>query len=204
MARRDEQSCGKPTDEREEGAEAMSINVYFKDGVEQLNEFRVVERTAKDGQRWNVYCLSGIDVFRDRGRWYSYFRDLTEPIPSIVSDFVDEITFSGRIPRSPGRAIGIYKYKDAEAELDRGDEKNTDSLWIRGRGKSMDNMLALYRMIRAGKIVPAESWEEAQVPAAATEPVGKAEVGDPTSEITEALSKTLGDSSLSLTKEETA
>ena len=138
----------------------MSINVYLKDGVEQLEEFQTKERKSKDEQQWNEYYLPGLQVSRDKGRWYFYLHELTDPIPPIVRDLVDEISFYDRIPRRPERAIGIYKHDDAEAELDRSGE--AVSYGLRIRGKSMGNMLELYRRIRAGKITPMESWDTEQ------------------------------------------
>jgi len=138
----------------------MSINVYLKDGVEQLEGFQTKKRKSKDGQQWNEYYLPGLKVSRDKGRWYFYLYELTDPIAPVVKDLVDEISFYDRIPRRPERAIGIYKHEDAEAELDRSGE--AVSYGLRIRGKSMKNMLELYRRIRAGKITPRESWDAEQ------------------------------------------
>lgn len=152
----------------------MSINVYLSDDVEKVTGFEAVERRSKDGQKWNEYKLPGISIFREKGRWYFYLHELTDPISDVVKDIVEEISFYERIPRRPDRISGIYKYKDAEAELDRSGE--AVSYGLRIRGKSMENILALYRKIRAGKIVPEESWEEEQViPAAGSGVVTPAE-----------------------------
>lgn len=147
----------------------MSINVYLKDGVEQIEGFQTKERKSKDGQCWNEYHLPGLQVFRDKGRWYFFLHEFSDPIPDVAKDLVDEISFYERIPRHPDRISGIYKYEDAEAELDRSGE--AASYGLRIRGKSMKNMLELYRKIRAGKIIPAESWDEEQeLPAAPQHP----------------------------------
>lgn len=135
----------------------MSINVYLKDEVEKLEGFRTEERRYNDGSRRDDYHLPGLQIIRDKGRWYFYLNELTDLIPNVVKDLVAEISFYDRIPRYPERIAGIYKYKDAEAELDRKGEIRSYGLRI--RGKSIENILELYRKIRAGKITPAESWD---------------------------------------------
>ena len=138
----------------------MSINVYLKDGVEQLEGFQIEDRKFKEEQHWNEYHLPGLRLYRDKGRWFFVLNEFTEPIPDVVKDFMDEISFYDRIPRRPDRISGIYKHEDAEAELDHSGEAMSYGLRI--RGKSMKNMLELYRKIRAGKITPTESWDEEQ------------------------------------------
>lgn len=132
----------------------MSINVYLNDSVEKLEGFETKDRKSKDGQCWQTYHLPGLQFFRDGGRWYFVGHELTDPIPAVVKGLVNEISFYGQIPWFPQRSIGIYRYEDAEAEIDYVGE----IVRIRMCGKSMENMLELYRKIRAGKITPRESW----------------------------------------------
>ena len=139
----------------------MAINLYLTDGVQQINEFQTEVRKSKDGKQLNDYYLKDLQLSRAKGRWCIHLHDLTDPIPPIVKEFVDEISFYDRIPSRPHRDIGIYRHEDAEAQIDRNGDQFTYGLWI--RGKRMENMLVLYRMIRAGTIAPTENWDAEQV-----------------------------------------
>jgi len=138
----------------------MSVNVYFQDEVQKKDGFIVTNYTHK-GKQLDEYSLPGLQLYRDKGRFYFFFSELDNPIPTIVEDVVEDISFYDRIPCNPERIIGVYKYKSAEAELDRSGERVTYGLKI--HGKNMEDIRELYRQIRAGTITPEESWDEGVV-----------------------------------------
>lgn len=116
----------------------MFVYVYLQENVEQLGQL-----------------LSGI--YRRDGKWCYVLSELTATIPPLVRNIVDEISLCDSIPSCPSRIRGIYQYEDVEATLDWCNNRN--DYWLTMRGKNMENMYKLYRMIRAGKIAPTESWE---------------------------------------------
>lgn len=136
----------------------MSINVYLKDEVRQVEGFEERERIDKS-QKWNEHRISGMYLFHDKGRWYIILHNLTDQIPESVKELVEEISCFEAFSNQPKRALGIYKLEDVEAELDDWDRGKYQ---LKMRGKSMENMLQLYRLIRAGKTLPAESYDGKQ------------------------------------------
>lgn len=140
----------------------MSVNAYLKKCVESLEGFEKVERKEKTGEKWYTYSLPGIKLFYDKGRYYCILHELNEQVPDLVKSFVEEISFFEIFPRIPKRTVGIYRSKDAEAEVD---EYLSESYEIRIIGKNMQSMCDLYRAIRSGRIMPApkDRWDNEQL-----------------------------------------
>ncbi len=140
------------------GEDKMSINVNLKGNeVEKIKGFKINERVDK-GQKWKEYYLPGISLFLDKGRYHTILHQLTESVPEVLKDIVEEISFYDHFSSTPKRITGIYQHKSAEAEVDLLTDKNF--LSIRIIGKNMKDVLELYREIRAGKAVPLERWDQ--------------------------------------------
>jgi hypothetical protein len=145
----------------------MSINVYFTtdEAVRNLPDFASTKRRAGrrgEEQEWEEYSVAGLKLSRDdKGRWYIILHQPTELIPEAVKDIVAEITFYEHFENSAPRERGIYSYGTAEAEVDNSRyEKSHYGVHIKSR--TMEDLLTLYRKIRAGAIRPDESWESVQ------------------------------------------
>ena len=140
----------------------MSVNVYLKNSVESLEGFEIVERKEKNGEKWYTYSLPGIKLFRDKGRYYCILHELNEQVSDLVKPFVEEISFYELFPRIPSRICGVYRFKDAEAEID---TYLSESYAVRITGKSMQSIQILYRAIRSGRTMPAskDCWGNEQI-----------------------------------------
>ncbi len=135
----------------------MSITVYLKEGVESISGYK--ERVMKDrGQEWTVYSLPELTLFRDKGRWHVYLHELTEPVPEIIKDYLDEISFYEWFPLRPKRICGIYRVGDTEGDLD----EQGDHYVLRIRGQSMVSIREMYLKLRSGKLTPNINFEVAQ------------------------------------------
>lgn len=138
----------------------MSFNIYLDSKkVEKLEGFEEIERHDR-GRKWFNYLLPGISISREKGRYYVVLHEVGDSIPELVKDIVEEISFYDSIPACPTRMRGVYVYQDATATVDKRDSQ--DYYEVRIRGKKMESVCELYRLIRAGKIKPKESWEEKQ------------------------------------------
>lgn len=137
----------------------MSVNVYLKDEVEKLEGFTTKQKEAKY-EKWEEHWLAGIRLEHNYGRWYFTLYDLNDRIPEVVANIVEEISFHTFVPLQPLRERGIYSHESCEAEV--GVDSEGQKLWMRIRGKKMEDVRALYRKIRAGSIRPKESHEGQQ------------------------------------------
>lgn len=141
----------------------MSINVYLKDEeVRKVKGFEVIKHKEKDGSSWKEYRLPGIYLSYEKGRWHIILHYPIEPIPSLVSDIVEGISFRDWIPLIPKREAGIYHYKSAEAEVEMSKIGGTKKYHVHIKAKEMKDVLELFRRIRAGSIRPDESYEGEQ------------------------------------------
>ena len=125
----------------------MSINVYLKgEEVRELKDF--VQKTEIE------YCIPGVKLWYEKGRWYTRLNDLSEPVPPVLADIVEEISFHGKIPFYVSREAGIYRYNTAEAEVDL--NKSSDDEWneVRINAKKMEDLRELFRRIKIGSIRP--------------------------------------------------
>lgn len=138
----------------------MSINVNLKGNeVEKIKGFEVKELNDK-GKKYKEYSLPGICLYFDKGKYHTILHQLTESVPEILKDIVEEISFYDYFSPETKRITGIYQYKSAEAEVDFLNDRKF--IQIRIIGKNMEDMKELYRQFRAGKIMPAERWDQEQ------------------------------------------
>ena len=159
----------------------MSINVYLKDGWEKAEGVTVKPGKERDGTMYETHHIQGMYIFKDRGRRYFSLSDFTDHVPDTIKEFVEDFSFHGEIATYPKRTIGVYEHQDATAELDRRNEGTKhEAQFLKIRSKSIETMHALYRMVRAGTLIPTESWEADQQTLPAVVPPGPAEEqGDP-------------------------
>lgn len=143
---------------------AMGINVYLKgQWVTELPGFEVRPRSNKDGQKWNDYSLPGIYLNYKLGRWLIELYRLTDPIPSVLENLVEEITLQEWVSFYSRREAGIYRFGSAEAEVGTGKtygDMNRITVFI--RSKKMDDLCELYQRLLVGSIRPEESYEGPQ------------------------------------------
>lgn len=142
----------------------MSINVYLKgDEVKNLEGFTTKKKQGgKPVQEWDEHELSGVKLSLDKGRWYIYLSEPTEPIPAVVKDIVEEISFHGYLKAGIRREMGIYRHESAEAEIDAESAGGKPMYVVRIKAKRMENLLELFHKIKIGSIRPEESYEGQQ------------------------------------------
>ena len=142
----------------------MSINVYLKgDEVQKLEGFTTKKRQGgKPVQEWDEHELSGVKLSHDKGRWYIYLGELTDPIPAVVENIVEEISLREYLKGGVRRETGIYRYQSAEAEIDAASADGKPLYMVRIRAQKMEDLLELFRKIKIGSIRPEESYEGQQ------------------------------------------
>lgn len=140
----------------------MSIELYVNEEVVKRDGFEVRHRQSTDGQQWEEYYLPGIRLYREKGRFHINLHHLEEPIPKLVEDMVEEISFYEWIPGLPKRVGGVYSLKSAMGTLEP-PQKEQSSYQLRIVGKKLEDIRELYLKIRVGRILPTESWEEKQI-----------------------------------------
>jgi hypothetical protein len=90
-------------------------------------------------------------------------KDLDDKFPEVFKAFVEEVTFQDSFATSPRRGTGIYRMENVVAEMDTSEyNRERYSVKMRGSLNDMPTMLNLYRAIRAGNVLPTESWETGQ------------------------------------------
>lgn len=138
---------------------APSIRVYLTEGVRSKEYFEEQPQyDRRDGSKWIKYRLSGgISLLQEGDRLY-FSLDMGDPIPPFTEDVVEEVSLYDYFSTFPTRARGVYKYKDATAQLDL---PGTNYI-LQIRGRCLTNVVDLYHQIRAGIILPTESWEAKQ------------------------------------------
>ena len=143
----------------------MSIKVYLTgNAVESIEGFTTKSRQSNDSDKeWNEYELPGIKLCHEKGRWHLRLHELTDPIPELVVDIVDEISFYESIPTYPERVAGIYRHESAVAEIIPEAIRSDSYIRMRIVSKNMDDLRELYLKIRVGSILPEESYEEQQI-----------------------------------------
>lgn len=129
----------------------MSINVYLKgEEVTKLDGFTKETKTTRAS-------IPNIEFWNEKGRWHIRLYDLSEPVPPMLANIVDEISFHGKIPFYVKREAGIYCHNTAKAEVDfnDGDEK-WNKVFI--TAKNMEDLREVFRMIKIGSIRPEQSY----------------------------------------------
>ncbi|MCR4274999.1 MAG: hypothetical protein NUW02_03050 [Candidatus Campbellbacteria bacterium] len=139
----------------------MSVNVFLKgEEVKNLEGFTTSTCRNGDGGTYDVYRLPGINLSNDKGRWFIWLSEPTDPIPALLVELVEEVSLHEAISSHPRRESGIYRHQSAEALVEQGDTKRSTMVNI--LGKNMKDVNELFRMIRTGSIRPEESFEGQQ------------------------------------------
>lgn len=132
--------------------------IFLRDGI----DIETKEQRIK-GEKWDKYFFKGIQLFQDDGRFYLLFHKLEDGISETVKDVVSEISFYEWFLIEPERTRGKYELESASATVDLVSVEKKDKYVVRIVSKTMEDAKELYHAIRAGKILPVESWEEEQV-----------------------------------------
>lgn len=139
----------------------MGINVYLRgQWVTGLPGFETLTIREGNGNAHKRHSLPGIALSRENGRWYIRLGEITDPIPSILADLVDEITMMEYATFPAKRELGIYRLGSAEASV--GPEKIEGRIKVFITSKTMEDLRELYRQILAGTIRPEVSYENEQ------------------------------------------
>ena len=142
----------------------MGINVYLRgQWVTELPGFETKPRSSKDGQKWNDYSLQGIYLNYKLGRWLVELNRLTDPIPSVLVNLVEEITLQEWVSFYSRREAGIYRFGSAEAEVGTGKtDSDMNRITVFIRSKKMEDLRELYHRLLVGSIRTEESYEGPQ------------------------------------------
>lgn len=141
----------------------MSINVYFNSDVSKEEGFKAIPRTGQRGEKWDDYKILGSNLYLEKGLYHMMFHSPTELIPELLLKYVEEVTFYDSIPARPARETGIYRFRSAEAEVERYTASKEPTYSVKIRAKEMTDIHQLFRMIQTGSIRPDESFECDQV-----------------------------------------
>ncbi len=99
----------------------------------------------------------------DRDRRSESLGDLFAPNTKLLEEFKpDYFTACDIFPASPHRVTGVYRLGTAEAELSL--THGGESYELEIKSVNIDDARKLHEEIRAGKIWPVVSYEEAQTP----------------------------------------
>ncbi len=143
----------------------MSGKIYLKNGVMGREGFKV-KKQEKGTEKWIRYSLEGVRLLRDDGRFFLPLRALEDKVPEIVRDITDGISFRNQISVDPERARGRYALQSASATVDLvpdGKLGHDIEYVVQITSETIEDAKKLYYAIRAGEILPTESWEEEQV-----------------------------------------
>jgi hypothetical protein len=134
----------------------VSLRVYLKN-IEKNPEYRV---SPGIGGASTYYYVGSIKIeIDDSDNYYYEMDDLEETIPPIFNNFVAEVSLFD-FGRYAHREHGRYVHEEAHAIVD---ETRSSGLSIKVRGPTLDSVRSLYYLIRSGKILPEESWEDEQM-----------------------------------------
>ena len=137
----------------------MSVNIYLTEAVKDLEGFST--KPYPDGSGDDAR-IDGMHLFHDKGRWYVMHSD-SDPVPAVLKDVVDKISYREWIPRMAPREAGIYNHETAEGELvldSRGGKEPKYQLSF--TAKKMEDIWELVRLIKVGDIRPTQSYEGPQ------------------------------------------
>lgn len=138
-----------------------STNLYLKEKVKEIDGFD--SKLRGEREKWTEYWIpGGIRLKNEKGRWYSVI-DLEDPIPEILADLVEEITYHDIFLAAPvSRERGLYRFGSAEGKLEFNGDGRIPEYKIKISAKTIDDIRELDRRIKAGSIRPEESYEGAQ------------------------------------------
>lgn len=146
----------------------MSVRAYLKSGIQEHITAIQVPATRSNCAHTSR-TIHGVSVEEDHGLFHVGV-DATGRLPEEVRKHVDFYTLHDSFATRPRRALGVYREGKSEFTLDSSNGGTFYSL--EGRGPDLDPLVALYKAIRAGSVLPTESWESDQVGA------GKPSYGD--------------------------
>lgn len=137
----------------------MSLRVYVnEEGVKKVKEAQGFYKTGRDGcEQWHIPGI--ITLAYEKGLCFLTLNEISDSIPSVIVDFIEEITIRD-YHRASKRESGIYRHKTAEAEVVMDSSGMSVSIFI--RGKSKEDALDLMKKIKTGAIRPEESYEAPQ------------------------------------------
>lgn len=137
----------------------MSVNIYLTEAVRKHADLKTVQGQKPGNEYFN---LAGMDIFRNDGRLYVIHSE-RNPVPEVLKDFVDEISYYDWIPRMGPREFGVYKHESAEGELvpDNGGGKEP-KYRVSFKAKNMEDIWELVYLIKVGGIRPDQSYERPQ------------------------------------------
>lgn len=137
----------------------MALRVYLsKEGTKRIKETPGFYKTGRDGcEQWHIPGI--ITLAYENGLCFLTLDEVSDLIPSVIVDFIEEITVK-EYHRASKRESGIYRHETAEAEVVMDSSGMSVSIFI--RGKSREDVLYLLKKIKTGVICPEESYEAPQ------------------------------------------
>lgn len=139
----------------------MSLNVYFTQEIQKLDDFRV--GSHKDGS--TKRSIDGLSLHDEYGRLYAIMnQNSVLLLPGHIKDCIEEVSFYETIPQMGKRVAGIYRHKSAEGELEPDPYSRQAVYKVQIKGRNMDDIRELFRMIKVGSIrpEPEDSYENTQ------------------------------------------
>lgn len=142
----------------------MSMRVYLD--KEKVRNARGFMGHVEDGT-YTGRQLDGICIRAERSNG-AYFMDFEETamvpvIPASVGDFVIGCSLKDDFEIGPCRKLGEYKYKNAKAIVSKGMRQGRPAYLVSAEGEMPEDVVVLYKKIRAGEILPKQYWEEEQI-----------------------------------------
>jgi antitoxin component of MazEF toxin-antitoxin module len=128
----------------------VSIRVYLSREIVRTKAYRKTGRKKGEG------TFDGIPVQEDEHRRL-YCIPSDNRVPRRIEQYVSGVSLQEFIPSKPHRTLGVYRRGDAEITVDVGKKED---LRVTGTARTLEDLLALYRDIRAGQTRPAVSWEQ--------------------------------------------
>lgn len=137
----------------------MSVNLYLNNKVRELEGFKSERYKDNSGDK---ITLNGAHVSNDKGRLYLAWSE-DAPVPSELTDLVEEISCYETIPQMGRRESGIYRHESAECELtpeDYGNAKRDKPMYrLKITATKIEDIKVIIHKVKTGTIRPEESYE---------------------------------------------
>jgi hypothetical protein len=135
----------------------MSVNVYLKGDVEKMPAFKHVP-VIKDVS-FEKHELYGVEIRKEKGRWFLSLYDMNDQVPSTLANLVDEISYRDYLPNLATREPGIYVHETASVEVvpelfGKGQLKYR----VAGSAKKMADLRDFVHHFLVGEIRPQKSY----------------------------------------------
>ena len=141
----------------------MSVRIYIKQDPSlkivpvygrgyhllELGELRIVIHGIREGPG-SYWSADHLDDF----------------FPEEFGPYIERVTFHGTVYHEGARALGVYRFAGAEAIVEATSDAGIYNLRI--SGSTLESVRLLHNVIRAGTILPIESWEKEQIRRRAT------------------------------------